>query len=125
MTVGEKIRYYRKLKNISAKQLGAIIGISENSIRNYEIGFRKVSDEKLKKIADGLSMPLEAFYERRLVSEHDSFWTIRELAESGAIEPVLLLDGQAVALVVKDLMVAKLIKEWVEEGAQYGGCKDG
>lgn len=116
MTIGEKIRCYRKLKNISAKQLGAFIGVNETAIRNYERGYRQVSDEKLKKIADSLDMPLEAFYDRHLVAAQDSFWIAREMAEKGVVEPVLLLDGQAVALVVKDLAVAKLIKEWMGEG---------
>ena len=118
MTIGEKIRYYRQLKNISAKQLAAFVGVNETAIRNYERGYRKVSDDKLSLIAECLEIPIEAFYDRHMTSECDSFWVVRELTEKGAIEPVLLLDGQAVMLVVKDLAVAKLIKEWVEEGTQ-------
>ena len=49
MTVGEKIRKFRIDQGYTQKELAIMSGLSESSIRNYELGNRFPSSEQLKK----------------------------------------------------------------------------
>lgn len=57
MSIGEKIKNYRKENKLTQKQLSSSIGISEISIRKYEAGTRTPSINVLIKIADCLNVP--------------------------------------------------------------------
>ena len=57
MTVGENIKEIRKEKHLTQKQLGEQCGISESTLRQYEIGYRNPKIETIKKIADALAVP--------------------------------------------------------------------
>jgi len=62
MTVGEKIRTYRKMRGISQKMLGQLAGgINEVTIRKYEAGDRNPKPDQLLKIADALGISINIF----------------------------------------------------------------
>ena len=61
MNTGNKIRYERKKQGLSMKQLGKMIGLSEQAISQYERGVRKISFDTLKKISKALEVPISAF----------------------------------------------------------------
>ena len=61
MTLGEKIRGYRKKKKITQSELGEKLGISYMTLRRWEIGERQPNLEQIKKIAEILEAPLEDF----------------------------------------------------------------
>lgn len=63
MTTGEKIKFFRKEKGLSQKELAELSGVSEISIRKYEADSRKPKIETLLKIADVLCAPLETLSE--------------------------------------------------------------
>lgn len=56
MTVGEKIKSFRSLKQLSQKALAEKAGVSEIAIRKYEAGERNPKPEQLKKIAQALDI---------------------------------------------------------------------
>ncbi len=56
MTIGEKIKMYRKLNKLTQKKLSQLSGVSEISIRKYEAGERNPKPEQLKKIASVLEI---------------------------------------------------------------------
>ena len=56
MNIGEKIQFYRKANKLTQKQLSALSGISEISIRKYEAGDRFPKTEQLQKIASVLEI---------------------------------------------------------------------
>lgn len=56
MTIGERIRQARDVKGLTQKQLGAISGTSEITIRQYELGKRQPRIEQLKAIAAALNV---------------------------------------------------------------------
>ncbi|WP_289293097.1 helix-turn-helix domain-containing protein [Romboutsia ilealis] len=58
MKTGELIRKYRKKKQLTMKQLGEKIDVSEQAISQYERGLRNVNLETLIKIAEALEIPL-------------------------------------------------------------------
>ena len=62
MNTGEKIRKIRKSKNLSMKQLGNLVNLSEQAISQYERGLRKISLENILKISEVLQVPLKELY---------------------------------------------------------------
>ena len=75
MTVGEKIQAIRKEKGLSQKELADKLGIAPGTIQRYEAGKRKVTIEKLMRIAVTLEVPVERlipFNKNRLPSESRS-----------------------------------------------------
>lgn len=58
--VGNNIKKYRKLKNMTLKELANKIGLTEATVQKYEAGnIKSVSAEVLKKIADALDVAPE------------------------------------------------------------------
>lgn len=56
MSVGEKIKHYRKAKKMTQKQLGELCGIAEPNIRKYELGKQNPKKETVEKIAEALDI---------------------------------------------------------------------
>lgn len=51
MDIGERIRELRKDKKMTQRELAALTGVAENTIRQYELHLRKPKVEQLKNIA--------------------------------------------------------------------------
>lgn len=56
LTVGEKIRQYRKAKGLTQKELGKLSDTAETTIRQYEGGKRTPRIEQIEKIAKALEL---------------------------------------------------------------------
>lgn len=56
MTVAENIKRIRKEKNLTQKQLGEKCGMSESTLRQYEIGYRNPKLETIRRIAAALDV---------------------------------------------------------------------
>lgn len=81
MAVGEKIKKYRKQKGMTQKQLSLLVDLADVRIRQYEVGIRNPKKEMLVKIADALSVPVEALVERNLKTKEDAVFCLNEIAE--------------------------------------------
>lgn len=62
MELGERLRYWRKKKNISVYKLCHMCDISENHIRSIEKGEKQPTVTKLKAITDALNVSLAEFF---------------------------------------------------------------
>lgn len=60
MTSGEKIKKIRELENVSRKQLASWCGMSEFTLRNYELGVSKIPLKQLEIIAAKLGVNINA-----------------------------------------------------------------
>lgn len=49
--IGEKIRGYRNLRNISQEELGRMLGVSFQQIQKYEKGANRITSSRLQEIA--------------------------------------------------------------------------
>ena len=56
MTIGERIRYYRKNADMTQRELAATTGIHYVSICNYESGKMIPREDQIRKIADALGI---------------------------------------------------------------------
>lgn len=64
ITDGEKIRIARKRKGITQAELGRRMGVTQQTVNQYESGKIKAKIETLKRIADALEVPLSEVTER-------------------------------------------------------------
>ena len=55
MSIGLKIKEFRKKRGLTQKQLGSRCGIADSNIRKYESGIQRPKIETLRKIADALN----------------------------------------------------------------------
>ncbi|MFI3254973.1 MAG: helix-turn-helix transcriptional regulator [Eubacteriales bacterium] len=63
MTDGEKILFYRKQCGLTQKRLAELSGVSEISIRKYELGSRNPKPAQLKKLAKAMKMAENTFFD--------------------------------------------------------------
>lgn len=61
MTTGEKIKYFRNMRNISQDTLGQLAGINSATIKKYEYGIRNPKPDQLLKIANALGISINLF----------------------------------------------------------------
>lgn len=60
--VAQKIKYYRKLKGITQKELGEKIGVKHNTVSSYENGVNEPEQDLLFKIADALDISINDLF---------------------------------------------------------------
>ncbi|MCI9190787.1 MAG: helix-turn-helix transcriptional regulator [Lachnospiraceae bacterium] len=70
MNIGEKIKCFRQLQNMTQKKLGELTGIGEATIRKYELGIRNPKPTQLKKIAKALDIGENILLDVKLDSLH-------------------------------------------------------
>ena len=62
MTVGEKIKRIRIFREMTQKELGIAVGLTENRIAQYETNYRTPKKELLNQIAEALHVNSLNFY---------------------------------------------------------------
>lgn len=64
VTVGTRIRFTRKMKNLSQQALAEAIGVSFQQVQKYERGSNRVSASMLVRIADFLEVDISDLFGR-------------------------------------------------------------
>lgn len=80
MTVGEKLRYFRQSQGISLRNLEEMTGINEQTIKQYELGYRKPKQEQLKKLANGLHISVIEFLDIEIRTEADMVAMLKKVS---------------------------------------------
>lgn len=58
LAMGRSIRTLRKRRNLTQKELAQLSGLSESSLRSYELGARYPKADGIARIAKALAVPL-------------------------------------------------------------------
>lgn len=93
MDIKDKIRHYRKLKNLTQKELGEKADLSEATIRKYESGEREPTPQSLEQIERVLGIVSD----RMFISDDDAkqliahFETLNTLGRDRVVEYAELL----------------------------------
>lgn len=78
----EKMRELRKIKGLTMKQLGQMVGTSESAISFYERGLHEPDITTIKRIADVLGVSVDVLLGRSSeqddVDIEEDVWAIRE-----------------------------------------------
>ena len=84
MTLGEKIKKYRKLKKLTQEELAEKSGISTITLYRWENGIRSPSVEALQKIAQTLEVPVSTFldesYSETLQEPHNLYNCVKSVS---------------------------------------------
>ena len=119
MSVGENIRWYRKLRGMTQAQLAESVGLTEGAVRHYESGIRAVRPELLESIAATLGVSVSALKDYGVETAGDLMSLLVRLEDSFGIVPAG--DGLGLSLNAKAPHAAKAataIKLWAEKRAQ-------
>lgn len=81
MTLGDKIRKYRTLKGLTQAQLGSMVKLTGDRIRQYENDVRKPKDGKLMEIAEALNINPTALFEPDYCNPNSVMHTLFELED--------------------------------------------
>lgn len=121
MTVGENIKRIRKQRNLTQKQLGEIMGISQSAVGQFENSKTPPKNNTIFKFAEALSVsPAELFegcpqsyvYGRSLNEDYKDYLDIKEKAKENYeryreivkdAEP----DERRDALIIDDILVTE------------------
>jgi transcriptional regulator with XRE-family HTH domain len=66
MTVGQRIQNARKMAGLTQKELGQRMGLSYQSIAQWENGLRKPKKETIEKLADALCVSIDTLTGREV-----------------------------------------------------------
>ena len=83
--IAEKIKRYRKLKNMSQDMLADASGINVSMIKKYECGIRNPKPEQLLKIANALGISINALYSHDINTVSDVITLLMKLHEQTAL----------------------------------------
>lgn len=81
MTLGDKIRKYRMLKGLTQAQLGSMVKLTGDRIRQYENDVRKPKDGKLMEIADALEINPTTLFDPDYRNPNSVMHTLFELED--------------------------------------------
>ena len=111
-STGSKIRALRTRKNITVKELGEACDVNENSIRNYELGIRQMSEENLDLAAQHLNVPVAALRDRSIEDYVDVMHILFELSSDYGFIPFSLPDDSNCAIITKDEKLNESFRAW-------------
>lgn len=94
MTVGEKIRLLRTQKNLTQKELGFFVGLSDVRIRQYETNIRTPKDSQLIAFAEYFGVPLEYFRDHIIDNEIEVMHTLFDLKKQYGGKIIKTLDSE-------------------------------
>lgn len=112
METGEKIRTYRKKRHMTQRELAEKVGLSEPTIRNFELGIRNASEEHLAKIAKVLEISPQALKDIEVTSSRDALELLFRMEDTFGLLPtdegMLAIDPNA----ANSQKLAMAIKKW-------------
>lgn len=126
--IGERIRYYRKKKGLTQKELADLCNLSEAAIRNYELGNRTPDYETIMKIAEHLGISFHTINDPDLLDIFGALHILFRMEGIYGIHPEV--SGDKVRLTFEntsllqafgssDAMLAQTVKVWEQKYRHY------
>ena len=72
-TVGQNLKYLRKVNELNQTKVGNAIGVTFQQIQKYEKGKNGVSSYRLKQLADKFKVSLDVLLDPNMISLHRGF----------------------------------------------------
>ena len=80
LKLGENLKKFRLQRELTQEQLAERAGIHVNTIRKYELGYRKPKIAQLKKIAGGLEISVIEFLDIEIENEADLIAVLKKIS---------------------------------------------
>lgn len=87
MSIGQNIRKYRQLRNLTQKSLSERAGMTESAVRMYELDLRTPNQEMLEKIANALDVRAEALEDYEINTAREALEALFRLEEAFGLTP--------------------------------------
>jgi transcriptional regulator with XRE-family HTH domain len=98
MTVGSRIRKFRKEADMTQNELADEVGLTGAAIRNYERDYRVPSDELIEKIAAALDVSPDSIREIGVTGARGALEVLFRYESELGLMPVVTDNGIAVAV---------------------------
>lgn len=98
MSVGSRIKRYRKAAGLTQEQLGEAIGLGASAVRNYERDIRTPKKGQLDAMAQALGIAPEALYDIDANNAREALEVLFRLEGTLGLKPVETKEGIAVAV---------------------------
>ena len=72
-TVGQNIKYLRKVDNLTQTQVGNAIGVTFQQIQKYEKGMNGLSALRLKQLGEKFKVGLDVLIDPNMITKHRGF----------------------------------------------------
>ena len=129
MTIGERINFFRKMRGMTQKYLGMLMGYPERSsdvrIAQYESGARTPKRQAVDELAEHLQVSPLALEVPNIDNDLSLMHTLFALEDLKGLTADLI-DGKVVLRLVESpqvspeyLQMYKLLKNWAEEAIKY------
>lgn len=130
MNIGDRIKSFRNLKQLTQKALAERSNISEIAIKKYETGERNPRPEQITKIAEALEINENLLYnidlsDLPLITIGDLMAIFIQLFESVGIIPRYMHDSNGkiepstITLQFTNMNINNAIKQWIEDYERY------
>ncbi|MCM1167644.1 MAG: helix-turn-helix domain-containing protein [Ruminococcus sp.] len=126
MANGERIRYFRKLRGLTQKQLGVMAGMNEKTadirISQYESGLRSPKEDMLNRLAYILGVLPEALNVTNIESYTDVMQILFALEDMYGLKIGRTGDDYIIRLNKKHgeyPVMKEMFKAWYEEAMRY------
>lgn len=116
---GQKIKRIRLRNKTAVSELAEAAGVNEAAIRNYEVGYRQISRDKLELIAQRLGIPVETLVDRQIDSYNDAMHILFELSEKYDLVPIELPQEPKYAIQTKDETILQALQAWYNERRKW------
>ena len=116
---GQKIKRIRSRKKTAVIELAEAAGVNETAVRNYEIGYRQASRDKLELIAQRLGVPVETLIDRQIDSYNDAVHILFELSEKYDLVPIELPQEPKYAIQTKNEAILQALQAWYNKRRQW------
>lgn len=90
--IGNLIRFFRQVRELTQKQLAAMCELNESTIRNYELGNRHPDEKTLLKIANALEISYYTLADTSLFTSFGALHVLFNLERSYGLVPTYVDD---------------------------------
>ena len=112
MISGKKLKQIRLFGKLTQKELAIMSGLTDATIRNYELGNRSPTKEQMQKIAQALDCDISSLTDHKPNSIHVFIHIIFDYEKEMKLKP--LVDDATSALLSHDMNFNDSLVEWHE-----------
>nr|WP_310591094.1 helix-turn-helix transcriptional regulator [Solobacterium moorei] len=109
---GQKLKKLRLLRDLAQQELTIKAGLTDDAIRNYELGNRSPTKEQMQKIAQALDCDISALTDHEPNSTHEFIHIIFDYEKEMKLR--LLIDKSTNTLLSHDMNFNDFLVEWDE-----------
>ncbi len=98
MSIGSRLRRYRKAVDLTQKQLAEAVGLTESAVRNYELDIRRPKRPQIEAMARTLEVAPEALEDIGVESARQAMEVLFRMEDEMGLVPIDTTDGVGIGI---------------------------